>query len=334
MKHVARKRFGQHFLADRSIIQAIVGAIAPRDGDRLVEIGPGQAALTDALLERIPHLTAIELDRDLAAWLRRRYGPERLTLIEQDALRVDFAAIGGGDAGKGNGVGNVGGAGVGAVAGADAGAMLRLVGNLPYNISSPLLVHLVPFRDRVIDQHFMLQKEVVDRIVAGPGEAAYGRLGVLLQNYYDCDALFDVPPEAFDPPPKVMSAVIRMLPLREDAHVRASDANMVASEGGGKAGGSGGDGNADAGGRAGDTDAEKGGDGGVGDARRAPPFPILESLLAQAFAQRRKMLRKTLIPWLDARGVDASMLTPTDRAEDVPVDVYRRLAWAVERARA
>ncbi|MFT3802518.1 MAG: 16S rRNA (adenine(1518)-N(6)/adenine(1519)-N(6))-dimethyltransferase RsmA [Burkholderiaceae bacterium] len=276
MKHVARKRFGQHFLADRSVIHAIVGAIAPRDGDRLVEIGPGQAALTDALLECVAHLTAIELDRDLAAWLRKRYGPERLTLIEQDALRVDFGVIAGGAEGAADAAGTAG--------------ALRLVGNLPYNISSPLLVHLVPYRDRVVDQHFMLQKEVVDRIVAGPGQAAYGRLGVLLQNYYDCDALFDVPPEAFDPPPQVVSAVLRMLPRRDDV----------------------------------------GGQG--GDDFGAPPLAALESLLAQAFAQRRKMLRKTLMPWLAARGVDASMLTPTDRAEDVPVEVYRRLAWGVSRA--
>jgi len=184
--HVARKRFGQHFLADRSVIARIVDAIAPRDGERLLEIGPGQGALTSALLQRVGHLSAIEIDRDLAAGLRRRYG-DRLTLIEGDVLAVDLAeALGAGP--------------------------VRVVGNLPYNISSPLLVRLIAVRDRVADQHFMLQKEVVDRIVAAPATAAYGRLGVLLQAYYDVESLFDVPPEAFEPPPKVDSSVVRMLP--------------------------------------------------------------------------------------------------------------------------
>jgi 16S rRNA (adenine1518-N6/adenine1519-N6)-dimethyltransferase len=185
---VARKRFGQHFLTDRGVIAAIVAAIAPQPEDRLVEIGPGDAALTSELLERVPRLTAIEIDRDLAARLRRRYG-ERLDLVEADVLAVDFGAL--------------------------AGAQpLRVVGNLPYNISSPLLVRLIGCRDRVLDQHFMLQKEVVERIVAAPGRAAYGRLGVLLQAYYDCDLLFEVAPEAFTPPPRVDSAVVRMLPRR------------------------------------------------------------------------------------------------------------------------
>ncbi len=188
MTHVARKRFGQHFLVDRGVIESIVDAIDPREGERLIEIGPGLAALTDALLRRIDALTAIEIDRDLAAGLRRRYGA-RLTLIEADALSVDFAALA-------------------------AGGPMRLVGNLPYNISSPLLVHLLTARESVIDQHFMLQKEVVERIVSAPGCASYGRLGVLLQAYYDVELLFEVPPKAFDPPPRVDSAIVRMLPRR------------------------------------------------------------------------------------------------------------------------
>ena len=182
--HVARKRFGQHFLVDRHVIAQIVDAIAPRPDDRLVEIGPGLGALTDALLERVPRLTAIEIDRDLAARWRER-APGRVELIEADALGYDFAALGTG---------------------------LRIVGNLPYNVSTPLLFHLLAVADRVRDQHFMLQKEVVDRMVADPGGRDFGRLSVMLQWRYRMERLFDVPPEAFDPPPKVDSSVVRMIP--------------------------------------------------------------------------------------------------------------------------
>ncbi len=182
--HVARKRFGQHFLVDRHVIAQIVDAIAPRAGDRLVEIGPGLGALTHALLERIPRLTAVELDRDLAArW--RNQAADRVDLIEADALRFDFASLGTG---------------------------LRIVGNLPYNISSPLLFHLLDVAEHVRDQHFMLQKEVVDRMVAEPGGRDFGRLSVMLQWRYRLERLLDVPPEAFDPPPKVESSVVRMIP--------------------------------------------------------------------------------------------------------------------------
>ena len=202
---VARKRFGQHFLVDRGIIEAIVAAVAPRAGDGLVEIGPGDAALTGPLLERAGHLTAIEIDRDLAARLRRRFG-SRLTLIEGDALAVDLGPLA-------------------------AAGPLRLVGNLPYNISSPLLVRLITWHHRVLDQHFMLQKEVVDRIVAPPGCAAYGRLGVLLQAFYQVESLIEVPPAAFDPPPRVDSAVIRMLPLREAAEVPLAELSALLAAG-------------------------------------------------------------------------------------------------------
>jgi len=196
MTHVARKRFGQHFLVDAGIIDAIVSAVDPREGDRLVEIGPGLAALTDALLRRVSTLTAIEIDRDLAERLRRRYG-DRIALIEADVLGVDFARLG-------------------------EAQPLRVVGNLPYNISSPLLVHLLKARGCVVDQHFMLQKEVVERIVSPPGGAGYGRLGVLMQAFYEVESLFDVPPESFDPPPRVDSAVLRMLPRRDATTVEAS----------------------------------------------------------------------------------------------------------------
>ncbi|OGB04284.1 MAG: 16S rRNA (adenine(1518)-N(6)/adenine(1519)-N(6))-dimethyltransferase [Burkholderiales bacterium RIFCSPHIGHO2_12_FULL_69_20] len=187
MSHIARKRFGQHFLVDAGIIDAIVRAIAPKPGQALVEIGPGLGAMTQPLLERCGALTVIELDRDLAARWRQRPG---VTVVESDVLKVDFAAL------------------------ADAaGQPLRVVGNLPYNISTPILFHLLAVAPRVVDQHFMLQKEVVDRMAAAPGGKDFGRLTVMLQWRYRIEALFDVPPESFDPPPRVDSAIVRMLPL-------------------------------------------------------------------------------------------------------------------------
>ncbi|AWI54648.1 16S rRNA (adenine(1518)-N(6)/adenine(1519)-N(6))-dimethyltransferase [Aquabacterium olei] len=185
--HVARKRFGQHFLSDSGVIDEIVRAIDPRPGQALVEIGPGLAALTNPVVERSGQLTVIELDRDLAARLRKR--PE-LSVVESDVLKVDFAALQ-----------------------AQIGRKLRVIGNLPYNISSPILFHLLPVADVVEDQHFMLQKEVVDRMVASPGSKDYGRLSVMLQWRYDMENVVDVPPEAFDPPPRVDSAVVRMTPF-------------------------------------------------------------------------------------------------------------------------
>ena len=193
MAHVARRRFGQHFLVDTSVIDRIVGAIDPRPGDALVEIGPGLGAMTGPLAERCRPLTVIELDRDLAARLRRR--PE-LDVVEADVLNVDFGALA-----------------------ARLGGRLRVVGNLPYNISTPILFHLLGAVEHVVDQHFMLQKEVVERMAAGPGTKAYGRLGVMLQWRYHIESVLDVPPEAFDPPPRVESAVVRMLPLPAPAAI-------------------------------------------------------------------------------------------------------------------
>lgn len=187
MKHVARKRFGQHFLTDQSIIQAIVEAIGPRPGEPVVEIGPGLAALTQPLVERLGHLTVIELDRDLAAQLRTR---SQLRVVESDVLRVDFVAL----------------------AQALGVPKLRVVGNLPYNISTPILFHLLEQVDAVQDQHFMLQKEVIDRMVAKPSTSDYGRLSVMLQWRYAMENVLFVPPDAFDPPPRVDSAVVRMVP--------------------------------------------------------------------------------------------------------------------------
>ncbi len=187
MKHIPRKRFGQHFLSDPAIIDAIVRAIAPQAGQPMVEIGPGLSALTQPLVERLGRLTVIELDRDLAARLRQH---AQLSVIESDVLKVDFAQV----------------------AQALSAPKIRVTGNLPYNISTPILFHLLGFVDVVQDQHFMLQKEVIDRMVAEPATGDYGRLSVMLQWRYAMEDVLFVPPESFDPPPRVDSAVVRMLP--------------------------------------------------------------------------------------------------------------------------
>jgi 16S rRNA (adenine1518-N6/adenine1519-N6)-dimethyltransferase len=189
MKHVARKRFGQNFLTDDNVLNNIIDAINPRQGEVMVEIGPGLAAMTALLLKSLEHMHVVELDRDLVARLEKAYPRERLTVHAGDALKFDFGAIP-----------------------VPAGQKLRVVGNLPYNISSPLLFHLAQYAPVVEDQHFMLQKEVVERMVAEPGTKAYSRLSVMLQWKYDMDLLFIVPPTAFDPPPKVDSAIVRMIP--------------------------------------------------------------------------------------------------------------------------
>ena len=259
---IPRKRFGQHFLADRACIDAIVQAIAPRSGDNLVEIGPGTGVLTAPLVAQTGHLTVIEIDRDLGPRLAAQYG-DALTLVQQDVLQGDVRGF---------------------------GQNLRIVGNLPYNISSPLLLHLIAVADRVRDQHFMLQKEVVDRMVAGPG-SDMGRLTVFLQNHYQVVKLFDVPPEAFDPPPKVDSSVVRMVPLPRP-HTTA--------------------------------------------------IAQLEAALAAAYAQRRKMLRRTLGSWLaqqhpsfdleKAAADDARLVPLTDlsqRPEQIPATAWYALADAL-----
>lgn len=248
--HHARKRFGQHFLVDEGVIDAIVRAISPKRADNVVEIGPGLSALTRPLLNALDHLTVVEIDRDLVARLRNTYSSQRLTVVESDVLEVGFSTLGAG---------------------------LRVVGNLPYNISSPLLFHLIPWADQVIDQHFMLQREVIDRMVAKPSTSEYGRLSVMLQSRYDMEKLFDVPPEAFDPPPRVVSAVVRMIPLPAD---RA----------------------------------------------RAHDEAFFSQVVARAFAQRRKMLRKGLGDW--ARHVDWDVvgIPETARAEELSVAQFIALS--------
>jgi 16S rRNA (adenine1518-N6/adenine1519-N6)-dimethyltransferase len=202
MKHIPRKRFGQHFLADAGIIDAIVDAIAPRPGQAMVEIGPGLAALTQPLVERLGHLTVIELDRDLALRLRLR---ANLSVIESDVLRVDFAELARTMTTASTGLEAV------------APAKIRVVGNLPYNISTPILFHLLDYVEAIEDQHFMLQKEVVDRMVARPATSDYGRLSVMLQWRYAMENVLLVPPQSFNPPPRVNSAVVRMVPLKAPA---------------------------------------------------------------------------------------------------------------------
>ena len=316
MKHVARKRFGQHFLTDAAIIDAIVDAIAPQPGDAMVEIGPGLAALTQPLVERLGKLTVIELDRDLAVRLRNH---PQLSVVQADVLKVDFSAlavelaaddpaaglrpacispvnptggpelvegpaqrrsVGASDPAAGpppGGVSPLGGQrpaqrrSVGAPS-------LRVVGNLPYNISTPILFHLLDHVAVVQDQHFMLQKEVIDRMVAPPGSKDYSRLSVMLQWRYAMENVLFVPPESFDPPPRVNSAIVRMVPLA------------------------------------------------------TPPaidFALFGELVQTAFSQRRKILRNTLGQWLDARGF-AGAFDLQRRAEEVPVSEYVALAQAVQ----
>jgi len=190
--HRPRKRFGQHFLTDPTTIEQIVAAIQPHNSETIVEVGPGQGAISRPLANLSGEFHAIELDRDLAAVLKRQYAPQaNVTIHEADVLSFDFAAL---------------------------GNNLRIVGNLPYNISTPLLFRLVEFRQVIRDMHFMLQKEVVDRMAAPPGNKTYGRLSIMLGCYMEIEPLFDVSATAFNPPPKVTSSIVRLRPLPDDTH--------------------------------------------------------------------------------------------------------------------
>jgi 16S rRNA (adenine1518-N6/adenine1519-N6)-dimethyltransferase len=203
MKHIPRKRFGQNFLTDQGVLYDIIRTIDPQVDDVMVEIGPGLAAMTRLLLESLRQLHVVELDRDLVTRLQKNFDPQKLIIHAGDALQFDFASIP-----------------------VPEGKKLRVVGNLPYNISSPLLFHLAEIAPRVQDQHFMLQKEVVERMVAEPGSKTYGRLSVMLQWRYHMELMFVVPPSAFDPPPQVDSAIVRMIPL---AQPLACDAQALAA---------------------------------------------------------------------------------------------------------
>jgi 16S rRNA (adenine1518-N6/adenine1519-N6)-dimethyltransferase len=196
--HRSRKRFGQHFLADPGVVDDILRSIHATKDDVVVEIGPGRGAISTALAADAGHLHAVELDRDLVARLKRQYCDNpTVSIHEADALSFDYSTL---------------------------GDRLRIVGNLPYNISTPLLFHLLKFRDRIVDMHFMLQKEVVDRMAAGPGSKAYGRLGIMLGCHLNIESLFDVDKSAFDPPPEVTSAVVRLDPLPPGAFDIQDDA--------------------------------------------------------------------------------------------------------------
>lgn len=200
MRHVPRKRYGQHFLVDLAVVDRIVAAVAPASDQIVVEIGPGQGALTELLAAHSAHLHLIEIDRDLAAALAERHDRGRVTVHVGDALDFDYGSL---------------------------PPPLRLVGNLPYNISTPLLFHLLGYRDRIVDMHFMLQKEVVDRMAAEPGGRTYGRLTIMLGCHFDIESLFDVGPEAFDPPPEVTSSVVRIVPLPPGTYEIRDEARLA-----------------------------------------------------------------------------------------------------------
>ncbi|MGY1459697.1 MULTISPECIES: 16S rRNA (adenine(1518)-N(6)/adenine(1519)-N(6))-dimethyltransferase RsmA [unclassified Luteimonas] len=252
----AKKSLGQHFLHERGVVDRIILALDPRPGDRVVEIGPGQGAMTFPLLKRHGALTAIEFDRDLLAPLTvraREHG--ELELIHANVLDVDFTALA-------------------------AGTPVRLVGNLPYNLSSPILFHALDHAAAVRDMHFMLQKEVVDRMAAGPGSKVYGRLSVMLQAWCRVTALFTVGPGAFRPPPRVDSAVVRLVP-RDPAEIGIDDPARFAA------------------------------------------------IVRAAFGQRRKTLRNALQTLCSADEISAAGIDPSQRAEQLEVVDFIRLANAV-----
>ncbi|OZN49179.1 16S rRNA (adenine(1518)-N(6)/adenine(1519)-N(6))-dimethyltransferase RsmA [Gallibacterium anatis] len=253
--HTARKRFGQNFLHDDQIIQSIVAAINPQANDFLIEIGPGLGALTEPVAEQIEHLTVIELDRDLAERLRHHpFLHQKLTVIEQDVMRFDFQQLA-----------------------QQSDKPLRIFGNLPYNISTPLMFHLFQYHDVIQDMHFMLQKEVVNRLCAGPNSKAYGRLTIMAQYFCQVIPVLEVPPSAFKPAPKVDSAVVRLV------------------------------------------------------SHKVLPYPVkdlywLNRVCTQAFNQRRKTLRNSLMDLFTAEQLVELEIKLTDRAENLTIADYARLA--------
>jgi 16S rRNA (adenine1518-N6/adenine1519-N6)-dimethyltransferase len=197
VRHVPRKRFGQHFLSDTAVVAEIIAAISPQPNDFIIEIGPGLGALTHPLADHLEHLHVVEIDRDIIGWLKGEFPANRVTVHEGDALDFDFGAL---------------------------GAQLRVVGNLPYNISTPLLFHLARHAGSIVDIHAMLQKEVVERMVAAPSTSEYSRLSVMLQYRFAMERILDVPAEAFDPAPKVESAVVRLAPYSRLPHAARDEA--------------------------------------------------------------------------------------------------------------
>ncbi len=242
MKHIPKKRFGQNFLTDKAIINSLIEAISPQAEDQMVEIGPGLGAMTQPLLASLKHLHVVELDRDIVAWMQNHYPAEKITIHNVDALKFDFGSL----------MESVENPGLIAqrqengnkairtarqetdlkvsLASTPGFQRIRVVGNLPYNISTPILFHLLENVDAIIDMHFMLQKEVVERMVAAPSTPAYGRLSVMLQYRLQMEYLLTVPPEAFDPPPKVESAFVRAVPYAKLPYPAADEtlfANVV-----------------------------------------------------------------------------------------------------------
>lgn len=254
--HIPRKRFGQNFLVDEGIVAGIVAAIAPQAGDTLVEIGPGLGALTAPLLARVARLQVVEIDRDLVARLRAHYPADRLIIHEGDALQFDFSGL---------------------------GNDLRIAGNLPYNISTPLLFRFAQFAAHIRDVHVMLQREVVERMTAAPGDTEFSRLSVMLQYRFDMEKLFDVPAAAFDPVPKVESAVVRLMPHSPLPHPARDEA-------------------------------------------------VFGSVVARAFAQRRKTLRNTLKGVMAADDFTRLEIDPGARAQELSVADFVRIADAVTAA--
>ena len=258
MRHVPRKRFAQNFLTDDAIIADIIAAIAPQPADRMIEIGPGLGALTQPLAARLDHLHVVEIDRDIVVRLEQNFPPERVTVHQGDALNFDFSAL---------------------------GPRLRVVGNLPYNISTPLLFHLAASGASIHDIHAMLQKEVVARMVARPSSSDYGRLSVMLQYRFQMEKILDVPATAFQPAPKVESAVVRILPLGRPPGEVCDEA-------------------------------------------------LFASLVASAFAQRRKILRNTLRNYLGGEDFATLGVAPEARAQELAVADFMRIANYVARKRA
>ena len=252
--HHAKKRFGQHFLVDFSVLQNITKWINPQKNDSMVEIGPGQAALTRLLISKVGKLDLLELDRDLVAYLKQQFAQQiHVHIHNVDALKFDYAQL-------------------------KQEKKIRIVGNLPYNISTPILFHLTQYADCILDQHFMLQKEVIDRMVASPGSKTYGRLSVMLQWRYQMTYLGDIEPSAFDPPPKVMSAFVRMQPLQNPLACSAS---------------------------------------------------MLERVVTLAFGQRRKMIRNSLSALCTEEELSALAVNPLQRAEDLSLADYVKIANAL-----
>ena len=202
MKHIAKKRFGQNFLTDQGVIHSLVEAISPEENDLMVEIGPGLGALTQPLMKKLNHLHVVEIDRDIISWMESFYPKDKITIHNSDALKFNFAEL----------------------AKLSKENKIRVTGNLPYNISTPILFHLLNNIESIIDMHFMLQKEVVERMVAAPSTSEYGRLSVMLQYQLKMEYLITVPPEAFDPAPKVESAFVRCIPYRTLPHPAKNEA--------------------------------------------------------------------------------------------------------------